>query len=86
MSEKALPPETPEGNASAPQVELPETSASLERPSVERRTLLGEFGAYLMQTKKWWMIPIIVMVLVFSAFFLLVTAMPAVAPFIYPLF
>ena len=38
------------------QVQQPET---VEVPSAERRSLLAEFGAYLMENKKWWMIPIL---------------------------
>ena len=77
---------TPDTNALGSQVESHEASAPLETPLPKPQTLLGEFGAYLMQNKRWWMPPIIVMVLVLSALFLLLTAMPAVAPFIYPVF
>jgi len=53
-------------------------------PGRKRRSLLSEFVEYLMENKKWWMIPIIVMVLLL-ALVLILAGTPA-ATFIYPLF
>jgi hypothetical protein len=49
-----------------------------------RSGLLGEFLAFLLHTKKWWMLPIVVVLLLFGALVLL--SGTAVAPFIYTLF
>jgi hypothetical protein len=47
---------------------------------------VAEFVAYLRENKKWWLIPIVVMVVVFGLLFVLVALNPALAPFIYTLF
>jgi hypothetical protein len=60
----------------------PRASTGASRP--RRRSIGSEFIAYLMQNKKWWMIPILVMILLL-AIVLLFGSSPA-APFIYPLF
>lgn len=52
-------------------------------PRAKRTSLASEFLAYLMDNKKWWMIPIILMVLLL-ALALILTATPA-APFMYTL-
>ena len=70
--------ETMKRDTRSQQVESNESSA--------RPTLAAEFRAYLLQTRNWWMLPIMVVVLVFSALFLLLTAVPVAAPFIYSLF
>jgi Family of unknown function (DUF5989) len=49
-----------------------------------RSGLFGEFLAFLQHTKKWWMLPIVVVLLLFGALVLL--SGTAVAPFIYTLF
>ena len=46
--------------------------------------LLGEFLGFLMHNKKWWMTPIILVLLLLGALVLL--SGTAVAPFIYTLF
>lgn len=48
-------------------------------------SLLKEFGQYLMTNKKWWLTPIIIMILLFGAL-IFFTQSSAVAPFIYTLF
>jgi hypothetical protein len=58
----------------------------VEVPGAERRTLFSEFGAYLMENKKWWMLPILFMVGIFGLVLLLGLANPALTPFIYTLF
>ena len=49
-----------------------------------RKTLVGEFGAYLMENKKWWLIPILVVFLLVGV--LVVLGGTSAAPFIYTLF
>ena len=50
-----------------------------------RTTLVGEFWAYLKERKKWWLLPIIVVMVLIGA--LLVFAQgSALAPFIYTIF
>lgn len=46
--------------------------------------LLHEFGAMLMHTKKWWLLPIVLMLLLTGL--LVILSNSAFAPFIYPLF
>ena len=47
--------------------------------------LLKEFWQYLLQNKKWWITPIMVMLLLLGAL-IFFTQSSAVAPFIYTLF
>ncbi|MBX6311608.1 MAG: hypothetical protein IRY99_01595 [Isosphaeraceae bacterium] len=47
-------------------------------------TLLGEFWAFLRQNKKWWLLPILAVLLVLGL--LIVLSGTAAAPFIYTLF
>ena len=61
-----------------------------EKPSFEEAgkeknvSLLAEFGEMLMQNKKYWMIPIILVLLLFGV--LILMGGSAAAPFIYTLF
>ncbi len=50
----------------------------------EGESLVGEFWAFLAQNKKWWLLPIIFVMLVLGALILLSST--AAAPFIYTLF
>jgi hypothetical protein len=50
----------------------------------QSRGMLGDFWAFLFQNKKWWMLPILVMLLIFGA--LIFLSSTALAPFIYSLF
>jgi hypothetical protein len=50
----------------------------------KRESFLGEFAQFLMTNKKWWMIPILVVLLLVGV--LLVVGGSGVAPFIYTLF
>ena len=52
---------------------------------MEKFNLLKEFWQYLMQNKKWWITPIMVMLLLLGAL-IFFTQSSAVAPFIYTLF
>ena len=56
----------------------------LEEAGKKRGNLLGEFWVFLRQSKKWWMLPILLVLLVFGVLILL--SGTAVAPFIYTLF
>ena len=49
-----------------------------------RSNIVGEFWAFLRESKKWWMLPIIV-ALIFLAVFALLASTP-IAPFVYTLF
>ena len=57
-----------------------EKLAAEEKP----RTLVGELFFLLGQTKKWWLLPIVLIVLVFGL--LMFLSGTAAAPFIYTLF
>ncbi len=52
---------------------------------MSKLSLLKEFGQYLVSNKKWWLTPIIVMLLLLGAL-IVFTQSSAVAPFIYTLF
>ena len=56
-----------------------ETAAQQQSPNV-----LLEFVDFLLHNKKWWLTPIILVLLVFSVFIALTSS--AIAPFIYVLF
>jgi uncharacterized protein DUF5989 len=47
-------------------------------------SILGEFWHFLGQTKKWWLVPILVIILGFGV--LVIFSGTAAAPFIYTLF
>jgi len=49
-----------------------------------RNSLLREFGAFLAENKKWWLVPIIVVFLLLGV--LLALGATGAAPFIYTLF
>jgi len=49
-----------------------------------KSSIISEFMGFLKQNKKWWLIPILLVFLLFGAFLILGTT--AVAPFIYTLF
>ena len=57
-----------------------------EKAAVEQRreNLLTELWAFLKQNKKWWLIPILVVLLLFGL--LIVLSGTSLAPFIYTLF
>jgi uncharacterized protein DUF5989 len=61
------------------------TLDSLEQEMTKRRTsLLYQLWEFLGQNKKWWMIPILLVLLLFGVLMLLGSS--AAAPFIYSLF
>ena len=63
----------------------PEKTEFEKAAAEQRRTsLLGDLWGFLKQNKKWWLIPILVVLLLFSLLILL--SGTALAPFIYTLF
>ena len=61
------------------------SSSDFEREaSAERQSFVKEFGQFLMENKKWWMIPILTVLLLVGV--LLIVGGSGVAPFIYTLF
>lgn len=55
-----------------------------EAQQYESESLLVEFVAFLRENKKWWLIPILLVLL--AAGVLILVSGSAVAPFIYPFF
>ncbi len=51
-----------------------------------RAGVVKELFGFLWKRKMWWLIPMIVMLLLFGALIILASASPAFAPFIYTLF
>ena len=63
----------------------PEESADFERLSQEPRTgFFGEFWDFLKHNKKWWLLPILILIGLFGL--LVFLAGTGLAPFLYPLF
>lgn len=52
--------------------------------NAKRESFVSEFAQFLMENKKWWMIPIIAVLVLVGA--LLIVGGSGVAPFIYTLF
>ena len=50
-----------------------------------KRSLLREFVAFAIQEKKWWMIPLVVVLLLIAGLIIFAGSSP-LAPFLYPLF
>lgn len=60
-------------------------SGEFNRLAEEKRThLLAEFWIFLKHNKKWWLLPILIVLLLMGLLVLL--GGTAIAPFIYPLF
>lgn len=51
---------------------------------MKRRSILVEFGHFIVHEKKWWMIPLAILLALLALFVLL--AETPLAPFLYPLF
>lgn len=75
----SLPPEPAGDPAPAPVPEAFAREAAKPRPG-----LVAEFWLFLRQNKKWWILPILVLLLLFGA--LLVLGSTGAAPFIYTIF
>ena len=61
-----------------------ETNQFEQAAKTGRRGAIGEFWYFLRQTKKWWLLPIVIVLLVFGI--LMALSGTAAAPFIYTLF
>ena len=60
-------------------------SREFDKLAREKRTpLLAEFWFFLKHNKKWWLLPILIMLLILGLLVLL--GGTAIAPFLYPLF
>jgi hypothetical protein len=64
--------------------ENPESTGFNELAKEQRSSLLFEFWLFLKYNKKWWLLPILIVLLLLGALVLL--GGTAIAPFIYPLF
>jgi Family of unknown function (DUF5989) len=62
------------------------TPTEFERAAADSQgeSLAGEFWAFLAQNKKWWLLPIVIVMLLLGVLFVLSST--AAAPFIYTLF
>ena len=60
------------------------TNEFAELTAQKRISILGEFWLFLKHNKKWWLLPILIVLLLLGALVLL--GGTALAPFIYPLF
>jgi hypothetical protein len=67
----------------APAAESAPQPSFAEQAEAPEPGLLREFGEFLLYNKKWWLIPIIVVLALLG---LLVVLSNTAAPFIYPLF
>jgi hypothetical protein len=64
----------------------PKPKSEFEKAAAEQEgeSLLSEFWAFLRQNKKWWLLPIVIVLLVLGV--LIFLSSTAAAPFIYTLF
>jgi hypothetical protein len=60
------------------------TNRFAQQAEAKSSGLFREFGAMLMHNKKWWLLPIVLMLLMTGL--LVILSNSAFAPFIYPLF
>ena len=61
-----------------------ESASQFERQAGEKQpSFFVEFGDFLIHNKKWWLTPIMIVLLLFTLLAIL-TSSPAIAPFIYP--
>ena len=61
-----------------------EANEFLQEAEAERTGFVAEFVDFLKHNKKWWLVPILVVLVLFAALILLTST--GVAPFIYTLF
>ncbi len=62
----------------------PKQNEFLQEAQEERGSFLSDYFAFLKRTRKWWMLPVLVVVLLFGL--LVVLSATGAAPFIYTLF
>lgn len=75
-------PTKPSGTTPA---ETTDRDTHVDRVPFKRRSLIADFSEYLMENKKWWLLPILLGFLVMMLLVLMGSA-PALLPFIYTLF
>ncbi len=51
-----------------------------------KQSLFREFLAFIVHEKKWWMIPLIAVLLLVAVLIVFASSSPLLAPFLYPLF
>ena len=66
------------------QAPKPEQNEFLKEAQAERGSFLSDYFAFLKRTRKWWMLPVLIVVLLFGL--LVVLSATGAAPFIYTLF
>lgn len=64
--------------------QAPQQSDFAQQARGKRRGLLADFWSFLGQNKKWWLLPILIVILLLGV--LVLISSTAVAPFIYTLF
>lgn len=52
---------------------------------MRKHTLIGDFIAFILHEKKWWMIPLVLILLILGGLLIFASGSP-LAPFLYPLF
>lgn len=62
----------------------PRENDFLKEAQAERASFLSEYFSFLKRTRKWWLLPVLVVVLLFGL--LVVLSATGAAPFIYTLF
>jgi hypothetical protein len=60
------------------------TSERFKEASLKKRSVLGDWFGFLSKSKKWWLMPMVVVLLLLGALFVL--SGTVAAPFIYTLF
>ena len=65
---------------------FPKPTSEFEKAAAEQQSesLISEFWAFLKQNKKWWLLPIVIVMLMLGV--LIFLSSTAAAPFIYTLF
>jgi hypothetical protein len=56
-----------------------------ELDQLGRDSLLSEFTQFLVECRKWWMIPIVVVFVLFALLLVLIAVNPGLVPFLYAL-
>ena len=56
-----------------------------KEPTMAKQSLIKEFFLFIKHEKKWWLVPLLVVLLVVGALLVFASTSP-LAPFLYPLF
>lgn len=82
---KALPADTPSNSPPPDEKAVSSPATSFEQAAHEEQPgIVAEFLEFLVESKAWWLTPIIVVLLLVGL--LIVLSSSAIAPFIYPIF